>query len=206
MSGERWNVGEPRLLSLEFRNAGGTYTDPTTITVSVSLPDRTVVDISAAVVKTDIGRYVVGYTAAQVGEHVFRVVSTGPVSTVTEQVLYAVPPYEVIESHTHARADAARHLSRMCAAAEAPTLSDDEIDSLVTFAARRDGTFNLRRAAAEGWRWKAAQVAGAFSFSADGVAVDKTMVVKHCLLMAQQYDGQASRTSGVRSLKVVPHS
>lgn len=84
----------------------------------------------------------------------------------------------------------------MVAAATTPALTDDEVDALLAYATRPDGSYDLRRAAAEGWRWKAGRVAAGFTFSADGVAVDKSMLQAHCLEMVRQY------SSGVRTVTV----
>jgi hypothetical protein len=87
-------------------------------------------------------------------------------------------------------------LSNMVAATTTPALSDEDVDALLDYAIRPDGTYDLRRAAAEGWRWKAGKVAGGFTFSADGVAVDKSMLLEHCLGMVKQY------STGVRTVTV----
>lgn len=57
-----------------------------------------------------------------------------------------------------------------------------------------DPSFDLNAAAAEGWRLKAAAVAGDFSFSADGASYSKADVLAHCLEMETKY---ASRSHGV---------
>jgi hypothetical protein len=85
------------------------------------------------------------------------------------------------------REQATAAIRRKTAAATAPALTDDEITALVDLAERRDGTWNLNKAAAEGWRWKAGKVAGGFSFSADGVMVDKTSLLAQCERMVAMY-------------------
>lgn len=55
-------------------------------------------------------------------------------------------------------------------------------------------TWDLNAAAAEGWRMKAAIVAGDFTFSADGASYSKADVMAHCLEMETKY---ASRSHGV---------
>jgi len=49
------------------------------------------------------------------------------------------------------------------------------------------GAYNLNRAAAELWRWKAAQAAGDFTFGADGGTYQREQVIAHCLQMADLY-------------------
>jgi hypothetical protein len=54
-------------------------------------------------------------------------------------------------------------------------------------------TYDLNAAAAEGWRWKAARVAGEFDFATDQQTFDRTGKHKQCLAMAEHY---AKRISG----------
>lgn len=85
-------------------------------------------------------------------------------------------------------------LSVKCAATSAPQLTDEDLDRLVSYARRPNGTYAINRAAAEGWRWKAAKAASGFSFSADGTSVNKTMLMDHCLLMAKSFTASQVRT------------
>ncbi len=48
-------------------------------------------------------------------------------------------------------------------------------------------TWDLNRAAAEGWRWKAGKVAGAFDFNADGASFNRSQVLTQCEKMVVQY-------------------
>lgn len=48
-------------------------------------------------------------------------------------------------------------------------------------------TWDLNTAAAEGWRRKAAKVAGAFDFSTDGQSFSRSRMHAHCLEMARMY-------------------
>lgn len=60
----------------------------------------------------------------------------------------------------------------------------------VTYEAVTDpwaGTYDLNAAAAEGWRWKAAKVAGAFSFSTDGQSFNRAEMARACQEMARTY-------------------
>lgn len=94
-------------------------------------------------------------------------------------------------------ADAKAMIARKTSANTAPVLTDADLDQLVLFAHRPGGGYNTNRAAAEGWRWKAARAAGGFTFTADGVQVDKSMIMDHCLRMVDYYT-----RSGVRSVVV----
>ena len=49
------------------------------------------------------------------------------------------------------------------------------------------GAWNLRAAAAEGWRWKAGKVAARFDFSSDVSSFKRDQLHKHCLEMVKQY-------------------
>lgn len=94
----------------------------------------------------------------------------------------------------------------MVAADERPALSADAIHDLLDGAAIPDAAgrlstdptwepvWDLDRAAAEGWRWKAGAVAGDFTFSADGGSFSKGEVLAHCEAMADHY---AARGLGI---------
>lgn len=90
-------------------------------------------------------------------------------------------------------------LESMVAKDDVPTLSDLQIYELLNLARRPDsdgllpsdenwtGTYDLNAAAAEGWRWKAAKVAGKFGFSSDGQTFNREQIHKACLAMAATY-------------------
>ena len=99
-------------------------------------------------------------------------------------------------------------LKAMTASATEPTLSDTEIDALLTqfSTADADGlaptdddwtpTYNLRAAAAEGWRWKAGRCANLVSADLDGDRLSSNQIHDHCLAMIKQYAGAASPSVG----------
>jgi hypothetical protein len=82
---------------------------------------------------------------------------------------------------------------------QVPTLTPVQVLDLVAMAARRDAsgvapgdtdwspTYDLNAAAAEGWRWKAAAVAGSFDFVTDSQRFDRSQVVAMCLQMSDRY-------------------
>lgn len=91
-------------------------------------------------------------------------------------------------------------LKAMTTADSAPVLSVDELTALLSMAALADAdgraptdvawdpTYDLNRAAAEGWRWKVGKLAGsAFDFTADGATFDRSQMVTHCEKMIAQY-------------------
>jgi hypothetical protein len=87
-----------------------------------------------------------------------------------------------------------------------PSLTDDEVESLVSFARRSDRyglapsddgwtpTYNLNAAIARGWRIKAGKVAGKFDFSTDGQAFSRSQQHQMCLEMADRYARKANGT------------
>jgi hypothetical protein len=80
-----------------------------------------------------------------------------------------------------------------------PTLTSEELDTLVELAQRADadgrapwdadwsGTYDLNAAAAEGWRWKAARAASKFDVTTDGQTVIRSQIIDHCQEMAEMY-------------------
>jgi len=102
--------------------------------------------------------------------------------------------------------EASARLQTMCAASEEPVLSAGDLEQLVAFAKRADAsglapsdvawtpTYDLRAAAAEGWRIKAARVAHRFNFSKDGQQFDVGELRKSFLDMASQYGGTSLYT------------
>jgi len=66
-------------------------------------------------------------------------------------------------------------------------------------------TYDLNAAAAEGWRWKAAKVAGSFDFSTDQQDFSRSQMVEMCLAMADRY--QKKVTASIRlkgALPIIP--
>ena len=96
-------------------------------------------------------------------------------------------------------ATARARLKSMVAADSASVLSADELSSLLSSVALMDSagrvptdtdwvpTYDLNRAAVEGWRWKAAKLIGAYDFQADGASYSRSQMLAHCEKMAAQY-------------------
>lgn len=90
-------------------------------------------------------------------------------------------------------------LAAMTAATTAPTLTDTELEALLTAHQVVDSaglgpteddyvpTWDLNRAAAEGWRWKAARLAMAYDFQADGATYNRSQMLAMCEKMITQY-------------------
>lgn len=96
-------------------------------------------------------------------------------------------------------AEARARLERMTAAGSDPVLSGDELDDLLAMCRLADAagrapadpdwapTWDLNRAAAEGWRWKAGKAAARFDADTDGTRLSRSQITEHCLAMAAQY-------------------
>lgn len=96
-------------------------------------------------------------------------------------------------------AEARARLEAMVAKTSEPTLSDEEVDELVTLARRPDQygtdvnvtgwveTWDLNAAAAEGWRRKAGKVAGEFDFSIGAGSYSRSQAYAMCLDQAKTY-------------------
>ena len=99
-------------------------------------------------------------------------------------------------------------LKAMTSASTEPTLSNTEIDALLTQFSMADSdglvpsdedwvaTYNLRAAAAEGWRWKAGRCANLVSADLDGDRLSSNQVFDHCEAMIKKYSGAASPSIG----------
>ena len=96
-------------------------------------------------------------------------------------------------------ATARTRLTAMLGGDARPTLSDDEVTALLDSYRLADsdgrapgdegwtGNWALNAAAAEGWRWKSAKVAGDFTFSADDASYNKGDVLANCERMVAQF-------------------
>lgn len=108
-------------------------------------------------------------------------------------------------------AEARARLERMVAHNTEPVLSIEDVDQLVDVAKLPDldglppddvdwvPTWNLSRAAKQGWEWKAGRTTGHFNFGADGQSFDREQVHAHCLAMVRHY----SRSIGSVTLEAV---
>lgn len=61
-------------------------------------------------------------------------------------------------------------------------------------------TWDLYKAAAEGWRWKAAQLINKFDFASDNQKFDRSQRHAHCLMMAAEYKKKTGGTFRVSPL------
>lgn len=98
-------------------------------------------------------------------------------------------------------AEARQRLQRMVAYEDVPALTVAEVDDLVVIAKVTDvegllpsdagwePTWNLRAAAREGWRWKAAKAARMHTFSADGATYNRAEIIANCETMIRLYGG-----------------
>ena len=84
-----------------------------------------------------------------------------------------------------------------------PVLSDDDMDDLLSIAARPDTagltraddnwtpTWDLNAAAAEGWLRKASKAVSRFSFSEDGQRFERAQIYAHCIRQHEMYSRKA---------------
>ena len=102
--------------------------------------------------------------------------------------------------------DAEARLKAMLAWDQPPALTQTEIDQLLEMSKLRDPydlppddanwtpTWDLNIGAAEGWRWKAAKVAGNYGFSTDGQSFNREQVHDHCLRMSESFKRRITGT------------
>lgn len=108
-------------------------------------------------------------------------------------------------------------LESMVAWDQEPTLTADQVTSLLQTAGRRDsdglapsdadwaGIYDLNAAAAEGWRWKAAKVAAEFDFLTDQQSFHRSQKREACLLMSDIYRKRVTGSVKVGSgLPIIP--
>lgn len=100
-------------------------------------------------------------------------------------------------------------LKRMLAWDKEPPLTEAEIDDLLLIFQRTDKnglaaddenwipTYNLSKAAAEGWRWKAAKASELISVDLDGERMSSQMVFEHCQEMVRTYSRKTNSTISV---------
>lgn len=105
--------------------------------------------------------------------------------------------------------DAPARLRRMVAAGTEPVLEQADLDVLLRLASRRDlsgrytsdvgwvPTYDLAAAAAEGWRWKAAQAAFLTDVKVGDLGVTRSQLHDHCLSMAAIYARRISTTQDI---------
>lgn len=77
-------VGESYTTSILVEDSGGNATDPSTIVLTITLPDQTTV--MPSVTHDSVGNYHVDYTFTQEGLHIFQWVTTAPATTKTNYV------------------------------------------------------------------------------------------------------------------------
>ena len=108
-------------------------------------------------------------------------------------------------------------LENMVAWDQLPTLTAVQVLDLLALASRVDvdgltpgddawtPTYDLNAAAAEGWRWKAAAVAGQFDFVTDSQRFNRSQVVEMCLEMSDRYRRRVLASIPVGSvLPIIP--
>ena len=97
-------------------------------------------------------------------------------------------------------------IARLIEADQDPALSDDDMDDLLSIAARPDTagltraddnwdpTWDLNAAAAEGWLRKASKAVTRFSFSEDGQRFERAQIYAHAIRQHELYSRKAVGT------------
>ena len=113
-------------------------------------------------------------------------------------------------------AEAQARLGYMVASGVESTLSAPELADLLALAKVADAedrapsdddwepAFDLDRAAAEGWRWKAGKVAPRFGATVDGMDLQRQQIYANCLEQAEQYAKRIAGDVGVMRSPRVP--
>ena len=94
-------------LAADSKDPGGTLTNATGVTLTITLPDGTIVSPAVTNPPTQTGKYTLDYLTAQAGRHLVRWVFTSPASAYTDSfdVREAAPPLVL------SLADAKAHLN-----------------------------------------------------------------------------------------------
>lgn len=105
---------------------------------------------------------------------------------------------------------AEQQLRAMVSASEEPTLSDDEVTTLLALTAVMDSaglapthddwtaTYDLNRAAAMGWEWKAGKVANQFNFSSEERSkYERSQVYNQCMASARAFKARIHGTANI---------
>lgn len=104
-----------------------------------------------------------------------------------------------------------KHLEILTAWDREPQLSSDELDALLEMFQKADAagvspggdgytpTYNMRAAAREGWKWKAAKAAEMISTDLDGDRMSANQLYNQCQDMVRKFSGTASPVTAVPS-------
>lgn len=188
-----YDLGDPATITLQV-SVGGVATDGSAVSLTLRGPDD--VDTVVPVVRTGVGAYQAIVVPLLSGDYYYRWLVTGTGAGAQEGAFTVRRPFTAA---TAARGRARARLAQMVAAASRPTLSDENLDDLLDDYRTVDGhgnlvtdpgyvpTYALNAAAAEGWRRKAAMVAGDFTFQADDASYSKGDVLANMEKMVQMY-------------------
>jgi hypothetical protein len=121
------DLGDTVPLAVEVRDDEGELTNAAAAVLTITLPDRTVLDPAPVVQNPSVGRYEFDYVPTAAGLHEWKVETTSP-STAHEDSFYVWPPGAVtVVSLTEAKA----HLNK-----SAQRIDDDDELRLVMLAAQ----------------------------------------------------------------------
>lgn len=113
------DLGSVQQIAVDVRDSAGVLTDPSTATLTITLPDGSTVTPAVALPSATAGKLRVDYATAQAGRHVWRMVTTDPTTAYADafDVRLADPPF------LFSLAEARKHLNF----GATDTSDDDEI-------------------------------------------------------------------------------
>nr|PZN00569.1 MAG: hypothetical protein DIU77_03405 [Thermocrispum agreste] len=120
------DVGDVYRVAVDVRDADGTLANPATAELTITLPDGTTVNPPVPLPPAETGRLVVDYPTSQAGRHVYRLVTTGPVTAHADV-------FDVADADTGglvSLADAKQHLNIPAAR----TADDEELRGFIAAA------------------------------------------------------------------------
>ncbi|MFI0528543.1 head-tail connector protein [Streptomyces scabiei] len=118
-----YDLGATARLSAECRDAGGTLTNATTVTLTITLPDGTAVTPAVTNPPATAGQYSADYPTVQAGRHSLRWVFTG--AGLAHAYADVLDVREAAPPALFSLADAKKHLNKTT------TADDDEIRAMV---------------------------------------------------------------------------
>lgn len=81
-----YDIGDTVRLTAAFADSAGTASDPTTVAITVRLPDQSVSTLSAT--RDSTGNYHADLVASQTGNHYYRFTGTGALVVAEEGEFY----------------------------------------------------------------------------------------------------------------------
>lgn len=193
-----YQQGDTARLTLVVKDASGALADPSTLTLRTVTPARVTTTYtypSAPIVRDSLGTFHGDVPLPAAGIWAYEWTTTNPGQVQGDTLTVTVDP----TARSAAQQIARSRLANMVAADLEPTLSDAQLDDLLTLSSIPDingvaatdtgwvETYDLNYAAAEGWRWKAAKAAASYAFTLDGDSPERSFLMIRCEHMADRY-------------------